>query len=156
DEFLTLEAAGWKGAAGSALASNADTEALFRDAMHGAAARGQLERWALLLDGKRIAMLAVLLGATGAFAYKTAFDEAHAINSPGALLHLEYLSVLDRDDRAWTDSCANTSHSMIPHIWREARGIGHISIAIGGPVRRLLFAGLAKAELARNPQGATA
>ncbi len=153
EEFLTLEAAGWKGAANSALACNPETDALFRESMHSAAARGQLERWALTLDGKRIAMLAVLLASTGAFAYKTTFDEAHAINSPGALLHMEYLSVLDRGDRAWTDSCANTSHTMIPHIWRETRSVGRISIAIGGPLRRVMFGQLAKAELARNPNG---
>jgi hypothetical protein len=156
DEFLALEAAGWKGAAGSALACHADTDAMFRQSMHSAASRGQLERWALTLGGQRIAMLAVLLAANGAFAYKTTFDETHALNSPGALLHVDYLSVLDRRDRAWTDSCANTSHPMIRHIWRETRAVGRISVAIGGPLRRLAFSQIVKAELARNPNGVTA
>ncbi|MEP7222943.1 MAG: GNAT family N-acetyltransferase [Novosphingobium sp.] len=159
-EFMALEAAGWKGAAGSALACHDYTAVLFHQAMQGAAARGQLERWALTLNGRRIAMLSVLLSGQGAFAYKTAFDEGHATNSPGALLHVDYLATLDRPTRAWTDSCANVSHPMIPHIWRETRGVGRYSIAIGGPLRRLAFAQLArmeqgKLEQARNPDGAT-
>jgi CelD/BcsL family acetyltransferase involved in cellulose biosynthesis len=45
EQFLTLEAAGWKGKAGSALACRPDTAALFREAMNGAAQAGRLERW---------------------------------------------------------------------------------------------------------------
>ncbi len=52
DAFLTLEQAGWKGAAGSALASREDTQALFCGSLAGAAAHGVLERLALTLDGQ--------------------------------------------------------------------------------------------------------
>ena len=42
---------------------------------------------------------------------------------------------------------------MIDHIWRERRVIGRLSIAIGGRLRRAVFAQLVKAELQRNPAG---
>ena len=83
DHFLALEASGWKGAAGSALAAHDATTGLFRDALRGAAQRGRLERLSLTLDGRPVAMLANFITPPGAFSYKTAFDERFARFSPG-------------------------------------------------------------------------
>ena len=151
--FLTLEAAGWKGKAGSALACAPATQALFREALEGAAARGRLERLALTLDDQPIAMLATFLTSPGAFSYKTAFDEQLARFSPGVLLQRENLALLERDGIAWCDSCAAADHPMIDHLWRERRAIGRISIAIGGRLRRTAFSLLLAAELGRRPAG---
>ena len=153
DDFLALEHSGWKGSNGSALASHRATAALFRESLAGAAARGKLERLALRLDGAPIAMLATFLTPPGAFSYKTAFDERYARFSPGVLLQRENLAVLERPEIAWTDSCAAADHPMIDKLWRERRAIGRLSIAIGGPLRRKLFAALVRAELGRNPAG---
>jgi len=154
EAFLALEASGWKGRAGSALACDPATAALFRESLAGAAARGRLERLALRLDGHPIAMLATFLTPPGAFSFKTAFDEGFARFSPGVLLQRENLAMLERDDVAWTDSCAAADHPMIDHIWRERRPIGRLSIAIGGMARRALFSRLLSAELSRqSPTG---
>ncbi len=142
DAFLALESSGWKGKAGSALASRQQTESLFRQAMAGAAVRGRLERLTLSLDAKPIAMLATFVTAPGAFSYKTAFDEAFARFSPGVLLQRENLAMLQRAGTAWTDSCAAADHPMIDHIWRERRAVGRISVAIGGKLRRAIFGAL--------------
>ncbi|MFT4057436.1 MAG: GNAT family N-acetyltransferase [Novosphingobium sp.] len=152
-DFLALEAAGWKGQAGSALASSPQTERMFRESLEGAALRGRLERLSLTLDGRPIAMLATFLTAPGAYSYKTAFDEAYARFSPGVLLQRENLAMLDRSDIAWTDSCASADHPMIDHLWRERRGIGRLSIAIGGRLRRAAFRQFVRAETARHPAG---
>ncbi len=154
DQFLALEAAGWKGKAGSALASHPATTVLFRGALRGGAELGRLERLQLTLDAKPIAMLASFLAPPGAFSYKTAFDEAYARFSPGVLLQRENLEVLARPDIAWTDSCAAADHPMIGHLWRERRSVGRLSIAIGGPLRRTAFRALVALELARSPQDA--
>ena len=138
-EFLALEAAGWKGEAGSALASAPDTRALFEAALEGAAAAGRLERLALRLDGRAIAMLANFITAPGAYSYKTAFDEAYARFSPGMLLQLENLALLERDGIRWADSCAVEGHPMIERLWRGARRMASLNIAIGGPARRTAF-----------------
>lgn len=138
-EFLALEAAGWKGEAGSALASAPDTAALFEAALAGAAAAGRLERLALRLDGRAIAMLANFITAPGAYSYKTAFDEAYARFSPGMLLQLENLALLERDDIQWADSCAVEGHPMIERLWRDARRMASVNIAIGGLPRRTAF-----------------
>lgn len=138
-EFLALEAAGWKGEAGSALASAPDTAALFTEALAGAAAAGRLERLALRLDGRAIAMLANFITAPGAYSYKTAFDEAYARFSPGMLLQLENLALLEREDIHWADSCAVEGHPMIERLWRDARRMASLNIAIGGLPRRTAF-----------------
>lgn len=155
DEFLALEHSGWKGSAGSALASHHATAQLFREALAGAAAHQRLERLTLTLDGDPLAMLASFITPPGAFSYKTAFDERFSRFSPGVLLQRENLALLDHPAVHWTDSCAAADHPMIDHIWRERRAIGRVSIAIGGPLRRFCFRLIAKAELGRNPAGLT-
>lgn len=150
DSFLALEAAGWKGKAGSALGLADETATLFHSALAGAAEQGRLERLTLTLDGKPIAMLATFLCAPGAFSFKTAFDETFSKFSPGVLLQCENLMILDRPEIAWTDSCAAADHPMIDHIWRERRTVGRISLAIGGRLRRKAFGLLARAELRRK------
>jgi CelD/BcsL family acetyltransferase involved in cellulose biosynthesis len=138
-EFLALEAAGWKGAAGSALASTAATRALFEQALSGAAAAGRLERLALRLDGRPIAMLVNFITPPGAYSFKTAYDEAYARFSPGMLLQLENLALIERPDIRWADSCAAEGHPMIERLWRGQRHMVSRNIAIGGPARRALF-----------------
>ncbi len=139
EEFLGLESAGWKGEEGSALASSPETIALFHQALAGAAVAGRLERLALRLDGRAIAMLANFITAPGAYSFKTAFDEAYARFSPGMLLQLENLALLERPDVQWADSCAVEGHPMIERLWRGQRRMASCNIAIGGPLRRTVF-----------------
>ena len=155
EHFLALEARGWKGSAGSALACAGETAGLFRESMTAAAERGCLERLSLELDGAPIAMLATLITPPGAFSYKTTFDEHFARFSPGVLLQLENLALLERPDVRWADSCAAPDHPMIDSLWRERRVIGRFSIAIGGTARRALFRRIVALEMSRNPQGLT-
>lgn len=138
-EFLALESGGWKGVAGSALANAQDTRTLFIEALAGAAAAGRLERLALRLDGRAIAMLANFITPPGAYSFKTAFDEDYARFSPGMLLQLKNLALLERPDVEWADSCAVEGHPMIERLWRGQRRMVSCNIAIGGPLRRNLF-----------------
>lgn len=153
EDFLALEMSGWKGKADSALACAPATTALFRESLMGAAERGRLERLTLSLDGRPLALLATFLTPPGAFSYKTAFDEDYARFSPGVLLQRENLGVLDQPGIDWSDSCASADHPMIDHLWRERRRVGHVSVAIGGTLRRTLFRHFVRAETARNPAG---
>lgn len=98
-------------------------------------------------------MLVNFITPPGAYSYKTAFDERFARYSPGVLIQRENLALLDRTGIDWVDSCAAADHPMIDHIWRERRPVGRLSIAIGGRLRRALFAQLVRAELGRNPAG---
>lgn len=149
-EFLALERSGWKGSNGSALDCATETRTLFTDALNGAAARNRLERLELRLDGRPLAMLVNFLCAPGSFSFKTAFDEDYARFSPGVLLQIENLALLERTDTLWCDSCASEGHPMIDSLWTGRRAVGRYSVAIGGSGRRAIFAALLKAELARS------
>ncbi len=149
-EFLALERAGWKGDNGSALDCSPHTRTLFAEALKGAAAQGKLERLELRLNGRPLAMLVNFLCAPGSFSFKTAFDEDYARFSPGVLLQIENLALLNRADIAWCDSCAAEGHPMIDSLWTGRRSVGRYSVAIGGSGRRTIFAALLKAELARS------
>lgn len=152
-EFLLLEARGWKGKQGSAMQCDPSTRELFKYAKAGAAARGRLERIALRLDGKPIAMLANFITAPGAYSYKTAFDENFARFSPGVLLQRENLALLEDQDIDWADSCAAQDHPMIDHFWRERRVVERGSIGIGGRLRRAAFATLIRFETGHGARG---
>lgn len=149
DDFLALEKAGWKGANGSALDCADETRMLFRHVLHSAAQAGKLELLAHYLDGRPMAMLANFLTPPGAYSFKTAFDEDYARFSPGVLLQIENLALLDRDGIKWCDSCAAPNHPMIDSLWSGRRSIGRYSIAIGGRARRATFAALLTAEKAK-------
>ena len=148
-DFLTLERAGWKGENGSALDCADETRSLFSNALRGAAAAGKLDLLAHYLDGRPIAMLANFLTPPGAFSFKTAFDENYARFSPGVLLQIENLALLERDGIDWCDSCAAQDHPMIDSLWSGRRSIGRYSVAIGGKAKRAAFAALLTAEMAK-------
>lgn len=138
EAFLALEQEGWKGTNGSALACDPATANMFRKTLGGAASAGKLERLSFWFDGKPIAMLANFLTPPGAFSYKTTYDESFARYSPGVLLQLENLALLDHPQIDWCDSCASQDHPMIDRIWREKRSIVRLSIAIGGRTRQAI------------------
>lgn len=137
DAFLRLEADGWKGKEGSALACTPATEAFFREAVAGARAAGRLELLALELDGRPIAMLVNFVTPPGSFSFKTTFDEAYARFSPGVLLQIENLDILDDPRIAWMDSCASADHPMIDSLWAERRAIVRVTVPLKGLRRRL-------------------
>ena len=148
-DFLALEKAGWKGENGSALDCADETRSLFSNALRGAAVAGKLDLLAHYLDGRPIAMLANFLTPPGAFSFKTAFDEDYSRYSPGVLLQIQNLALLELDGIDWCDSCAAQDHPMIDSLWSGRRAIGRYSVAIGGKAKRTAFAALLAAEKAK-------
>jgi CelD/BcsL family acetyltransferase involved in cellulose biosynthesis len=135
EQFLQLEAQGWKGAEGSAIASTPAYKEFFLEIAHGAAARGQLMFLALHLNGKPIAMKCNLLSSAGSFAFKIAFDEAYANYSPGTQLELENIRRVHESTELaqleWMDSCATAKHFMINRLWLSRRTIKTMLAATG-------------------------
>jgi len=146
DAFLALEARGWKGRSGSALASHSDTEAWFRAILAGGAEAGKLDMRALYLSERPLAMLINFLCPPGGFSFKTAFDEDYARFSPGVLLQQANLDLLGDDRIAWVDSCAAPGHPMIDSIWRERRRLVWINVPLSAAADRWRFRALARAE----------
>lgn len=153
EQFLELENRGWKGTGGSAMAKNRDMRGLFASVLKGAAEAGRLQRLALELDRRPIAMLVNFLTPPGAFAFKTAFDEDFARYSPGVLLQIENLALLERGEIQWADSCAAEGHPMIERIWRERRELLGVNVAIGGALKRKATSILMRLEARHVQQG---
>lgn len=139
DAFLTLERAGWKGAQGSALGCSATTEAFFRETVAGAFLADRLDFLRLDLDGVPLAMLVNFITPPGAFSFKIAFDEGFARFSPGVLLQLENLAVLERPEVDWMDSCAVEDHPMINSLWSARRSIARVTVPLAGARRKAMF-----------------
>jgi CelD/BcsL family acetyltransferase involved in cellulose biosynthesis len=138
--YLALEKAGWKGAAGSALAGNRQSELFFRDAVRGAWDAGRLQFLRLDAGDKPIAMLVNFLTPPGSFSFKTVFDETFARYSPGVLIQLENLAILGHPGIAWMDSCALPDHPMIESLWMERRTVVRLTVPLKGARRFAIFA----------------
>ncbi len=138
-DFLALEQSGWKGRAGSALASQPDTAAFFCDMLAGADAAGRLDMLRIDLDGRPAAMLINFMTPPGSFSFKIAFDERYARFSPGVLVQIENLQLLLRRDVQWMDSCAVENHPMIDSLWGGRRSIVRVTVPLSGVRRRGLF-----------------
>lgn len=138
-DFLALEASGWKGREGSALNGDSATKMFFAEAVSGAHRAGKLEMLRLTLDAKPVAMLVNFITPPGAYAFKIAFDENYARFSPGVLIKIENLKTLDRQDIDWTDSCAVEDHPMINSLWAERREIVRVTVPLAGARRNAVF-----------------
>ncbi|MBL0214159.1 MAG: GNAT family N-acetyltransferase [Myxococcales bacterium] len=151
DEFLALEARGWKGQGGTALKDDPTARALFRAYCHGARARGTWMAMTLRLGGRPIAMKCNLRAGTGALAFKIAYDEEFARYSPGVLLELEHVRRLHEPGApSWVDSGAAAHHPMINHLWRDRVGIETLITPTGPTIGALAVAALPLVRLARG------
>jgi CelD/BcsL family acetyltransferase involved in cellulose biosynthesis len=86
DRFLALEASGWKGRNGSAIAAKPATERLYRDFALAAARQGWMRMYTLELDGQLIAASYACVFAGESLLLKMAFDETRSALSPGSCL----------------------------------------------------------------------
>ena len=91
DEAITLESAGWKGTAGTAIASDPALAAFYRRVAGWAAERGWLRLAFLRLDGRALAFDLALEAGGRHFLLKTGYDPAFTSFSPGLLLRLHML-----------------------------------------------------------------
>jgi CelD/BcsL family acetyltransferase involved in cellulose biosynthesis len=132
EAFLRLEAGGWKGRQGSALACAPGGAHYFRTIAREAARRGRLMMLSLALAGRPIAMKCNFLAADGAgFSFKIAHDERYARWSPGVLLELRHIADFHRRALEWMDSCAEPDHFMANRLWLDRRSIAKLLTATG-------------------------
>ncbi len=132
DDFLRLEAKGWKGRTATAFACHEADRKFFRSVVYDAFRRRRLMMLALRFNGQTIAQKCNFIAGDGGFAFKIAYDEAYQQYSPGVLLEIDNIAALhDRPTLRWMDSCADANHPMIDHLWRERRLIESLWIATG-------------------------
>ncbi|MDX6748501.1 GNAT family N-acetyltransferase [Geminicoccaceae bacterium 1502E] len=137
-DFLALERRGWKGKDGGALACDAGRELGFRELLAALHARRQALLFGARLNGAWIAMSCILRVAppgTGAFAFKTAYDEDLRRFAPAIMLESAFLGELHGTfrDVGWVDSCTSPGkNTAIGKLWAGRRAIAHLVLAMPG------------------------
>lgn len=151
--FLKLEASGWKGKRGTALAQTDGDAAFIRRATAALAATGQCEIVTLSAGETAVAAGIVLRHQSRAFFFKIGVDERFAKYSPGVQLALELTRHLCADPAiASADSTASPDHPMINPVWRGRCAIGDVLIPLkpNDPVVVLIHAALLARQTARD------
>jgi CelD/BcsL family acetyltransferase involved in cellulose biosynthesis len=141
ENYLRLEAAGWKGRAGTAAAIHPHICAFLRNAVTGLAASGQGRVTRLMLGEQTIAAGVTLRSGPRAWFWKIAYNETHAAASPGVQLTLAMTQDFLADDTITAaDSCATADHPMIDHIWRERLAVADFLVTPAPSRRRFAMA----------------
>ena len=131
EEFLLLEASGWKGRARTALINDRYGAAFAREAVTNLAETDGVRIHTLDLDGRAIAAMVVFLMGGEAYTWKTAYDEEFARYSPGKLLVAELTEWhLDDANIARSDSCAVPDHPVMSRFWEEREDMGTLVIGL--------------------------
>jgi CelD/BcsL family acetyltransferase involved in cellulose biosynthesis len=137
ENFLILEAAGWKGERATALVQEPGRAAFARATLRGLIRQDRLMVMSLKAGETIIAIGLVLKHGERAYFWKLAFDENFAAASPGVQFVQELTRVILADHKiAAMDSCAIADHPMIDHLWRDRQPMADLLISAGAPAWR--------------------
>lgn len=150
EAFIRLEAGGWKGKAGTALACREDDRRFVAEIFPEAFRRGRLLITGLDLDGKPLARHCMLSGGDGAFTFKIAYDEAYASCSPGILADVENVRwFMETPGPAWIDSHTARENTSYGRVWKDRRTVQRVAIGMSA-LGRLAVAALPLVRLAKQ------
>jgi CelD/BcsL family acetyltransferase involved in cellulose biosynthesis len=132
ETFLALEAAGWKGEAGTAIACLPRDAAYFRRLATLLAAEDALLVDALLLDDRPLAMGVLVESADRRHFLKIAYDETQARHSPGRALTIAMIKAdFAGTPPAFFDSGAGDDVDPGTYVWGERRTMANAVIGLG-------------------------
>lgn len=154
DEFMALEASGWKGREGTAIGQSATDRAFFMEFAEAAHAARRLQCLALRLNGAAIAMKLNVFTRDQGFTLKIAHDEAFAKFSPGVLLERFNERRFAQMTSTYTcmDSCAMEGHPMIDRLWPDRLQIASVTLAGHGMAARAFVALRARVHARRSAE----
>ncbi|MEJ2862367.1 GNAT family N-acetyltransferase [Actinomycetospora flava] len=149
--FLALEAGGWKGRAGTAMAVRPGHGRFLEEMAAGFAADGRLLAFALEAGPRVLARSLAITAGPGLFGFKRAFDEELARSSPGTLLDVDLLDWFhERPELQWIDTSSDPNRSeadiygdrmelatTVVGLGRTARGVPALFAAVDAGRARL-------------------
>lgn len=140
DEYIALEASGYKRAAGVAMATVPGEPEYFREMCRRFAGERRLTLLALEAGGTTLAMQIWLRGGDGLFAVKISYDERFRRFGPGVQLQMAGLEFFhEHTDARWIDSCTSPGHDMYLRVYPERKRIASYFVPLSGmPVDRLV------------------
>jgi CelD/BcsL family acetyltransferase involved in cellulose biosynthesis len=141
EAFMKLEAAGWKGKRGTALAAKEGLSRFIKEAARKLAPKGQFEVATLTRGADVIAAGLVVRHGERAYFFKTAYDEKLSKCSPGVQLALDLTKHFCADETLTSvDSTAAADHPMINHIWKGKLTLSETLIPLRAGYAAPLFA----------------
>ena len=156
DEFLELEASGWKGEGGTAVASLERDAEFFRTVCGSFRERGRLHLLSLQANGRPVAMACNVRAGDGVFCLKIAFDERWRRWSPGAQLVLDHVSWFHLESSAaWMDSCVQPDNELVNRLWPDRRPIVTLALCANSPSGRMARSAITRAVRWRQGRTAT-
>ncbi len=148
EDFLALEASGWKGQAGTAIACREEIRTFVTSAVAALALEGKVAVDRIVLEERAVAASITLRSGECAWFWKIAYDESLARCGPGAMLSALVTERLADDVTiARADSCAPAEHAVINRTWRERLPLSDLLIA---PRPQAPFAHARRLELLRR------
>lgn len=141
EDFMKLEAAGWKGKRGTALGAQQGLSRFIKEAARKLAPQGKFEVATLTRGADVIASGLVVRDGERAYFFKIAYDERLAKCSPGVQLTLDLTKRFSADGTlASVDSTATADHPMINHIWKGRLSLSETLVPLRAGYSARLFA----------------
>jgi CelD/BcsL family acetyltransferase involved in cellulose biosynthesis len=151
DEFVALEASGYKAVNGVALATVPGEREYFRAMCEAFAEHKRLLVLALESGGQTLGIQIWLRGGDGLFGVKVAYDERYARSGPGALLHVDSFDFIHQEtDATWADPCASAENLFLLRLYPDRTRISTNLFALRGAVDHLLVRGLPQVRALRR------
>jgi CelD/BcsL family acetyltransferase involved in cellulose biosynthesis len=138
DDFLAMEAASWKGRAGSGFAMRPGHAEFLKQMCGNFRDSGRLQLWSLRAGDQNLAMKLNLAANDTLFCLATTFDEGYASLSPGLQLEVENFQLFhDQPQFQMMDSCAGADNMFANRLYPDRRSL--INVTIGsGPLGRAI------------------
>jgi CelD/BcsL family acetyltransferase involved in cellulose biosynthesis len=135
--FLDVEAAGWKGTAGSAMACRTAHAAFARAVFRAEGGPVGIRADILSRDGTTLAVSLALVAGGTAYLLKTAYDETARAFAPGLVLEAEIVRALHADGFADRLDSATLAGSALESLYRERDTVAEV-IAVPDGARGLI------------------
>jgi CelD/BcsL family acetyltransferase involved in cellulose biosynthesis len=134
EDYIALEARGWKGQAGTALANEPDGLSYFRAIVAQFAASDRIAVDQIRLDGKPIAIGLTVEADGHNMLWKTTFDEDFSRFGPGMLLNMAVTRRLFATGRASLDSGMTEFSSPDLMPWSGRRDMARATLDLGAGI----------------------
>lgn len=138
EEFLRLEASGWKGDYGDAYLRTPAKADWFRSLCRNFAALNRLHLISIVVNERTIAMQCHLRSGPEAYLLRIAHDAALNQYGLGVLLHVKSVDYLSTKGVDLVDTCASPGDPFLGEIYTDRRRLSTFVLGVGGPVPRAL------------------
>lgn len=129
DDFLRLEASGWKGRIGGAFQVRPGHAEFLRHMWDGFREQGRLDILSLQAGDRSLAMRCCLRGSDVLYGFKTSFDDELRRYSPGTLLELELFGRLGGRIEM-IDACAAPDNDWLNGIYPARRPMRKVLVGL--------------------------